>query len=288
MTHYREILSPLAVVGADGKMGNFLSRTLRAKGVEILAIEKETSSVQRAEVLRKAQVVVISVPISVTVEVVEGLIPLLNSDALLVDLTSLKELPLAAMRLHRGEVLGLHPMFAPNDNGFLGQTVAVCEERVGERAKGMLELLRECGAHLEFLSAQRHDQLMAVVQGLNHFHSIVFAHAFAALGVSVEETIAIASPIYRLRMQLMGRILAQSPELYADMEVFNPYVAPALKALHESSESFLSAILNGSRDECISFFKKAADNFGPYREQAHAESDKLLSQAFRQQSESIS
>jgi prephenate dehydrogenase len=118
---------------------------------------------------------------------------------------------------------------------------------------------------------------MAVVQGLNHFHSIVFAHAFAELGVSVPETISVASPIYKLRMQLMGRILAQDPNLYAEMELHNPYVIPALKSLQASAEKFFTAIESGSSEQCIQFFKQAADNFGSYRNQALSESNLVLS-----------
>lgn len=274
---YQE-LGPVAIIGGAGRMGRFFSQLFIEAQIPCHEIEISTPDIERAKILKDATVVIVSVPISITCQVLEEVLPLLSADCLLADLTSVKELPLRAMIKHSGEVLGLHPMFAPSPRGLTDQTVIVCEGRAGPIGKQLCHFIASRGARLKFLSAARHDQLMAIVQGLNHFHSIVFAHALGSLGIPVEDTIDVASPVYLLRMQLMGRILAQDPQLYADIQLYNPYGVEALKAFHASSEEFMEAILSGSSARCMEFFSSAAESFGAYRDTAQTESDALLAQ----------
>ena len=64
-------------------------------------------------ILTNADVVIISVPIDHTLETIERLKPYLTENMLLADLTSVKRAPLAKMLdVHKGAVVGLHPMFA--------------------------------------------------------------------------------------------------------------------------------------------------------------------------------
>jgi prephenate dehydrogenase len=176
------------------------------------------------------------------------------------DITSLKVKPLSAMMNHRGEVLGLHPMCAPAPQGLAGQPVVACRGRTGPASELFLEMLRSLGARVIEMDAERHDRLMAVVQGLNHFYSIVFAHALKSLGVSAEDTMEVASPVYELKMHLIGRILAENPELYVDIERENPYVPEALNTYLNSLQRFKST---ARARTASSFSRKHLSCLGP-------------------------
>lgn len=271
-----ECLSPIVIVGGTGNMGAFFHRMFLSRGVAVEIVEKETPHDQQQSALARAKAVLVSVPISKTIEVIRGILPFLPPDALLADVTSVKEEPVAAMSAHPGEVMGLHPMFGPTDRGIRGQTVVVCKHRDGERAETLRRFMEIEGARLHYLTPEQHDQLMAVVQGMNHFNAIVFAHALRSLQIDVDDTISVASPVYLLRMQLMGRILAQDPQLYADILLSNRHVAPALKELLSSSEKFSQVIGAGNYEGCVDFFKEAASALGSYGETALRESDELL------------
>lgn len=275
------VLTPLAIIGARGSMGAFFSKLLKDYGLSVLEIEIDTPSDARRELLSSSQAILFAVPISSAGSIIDEILPLAPQNALLVDLTSLKVKPLEAMMRHRGEVLGLHPMCAPSAAGLLNQPVVACMGRCAERSQLFLKLLGDLGARVIEMEAERHDRLMAVVQGLNHFYSIAFAHALRALGFSAEDTLQVASPVYELRMELIGRILAQNPELYVDIERENPYVPEALKAYLESLEVFKASIEGGSREDCIKFFLEAADAFGGYRYQALESSNQILAEKQR-------
>lgn len=270
-------ISPLAIVGARGKMGAWFTTLLGNHGLRIYEVDIETAEPERQEKLRAAKAVLFSVPISKTASVIESALPFIDPEALILDVTSLKTNPLKAMLKHRGEVLGLHPMCAPSEDGLQNQSVIACPGRVGTKAELFLTILAHLGAKIIEMDPERHDKVMAVVQGLHHFSSLVFAHALNATGVSVEESMQVASPVYELRMELVGRILAQNPQLYAEMELENPYIPEVLDAYTASLKHFKEAIEAHSQDACIRFITEAADSFGSYRFRALERSDELLS-----------
>jgi prephenate dehydrogenase len=257
-------------------MGAWYTKLLRSYGCLVHEVDRDTSEQMRFAALRESSSVLISVPISITEEVVRKTIPELKPDALLLDITSLKVKPLATMLEHQGEVLGLHPMCAPSEVGLINQPVVVCKGRHGPKAEAFVEILRDLGAKLREMDAQQHDKLMAIVQGLHHFYAIVFAHSLKALGISPEETMQVSSPVYELRTQLMGRVLGQDPNLYVDIELENPHVPGVLRAYAQSVEQFKDAIERGSREDCLAFFQQAVDAFGEYRYEALRQSDVVL------------
>ncbi|MFP6599281.1 MAG: prephenate dehydrogenase dimerization domain-containing protein, partial [Deltaproteobacteria bacterium] len=67
-----------------------------------------------------------------------------------------------------------------------------------------------------------HDRMMAVVQVLVHFNTMVTGEALRLSGASIQESLAFTSPIYRLELAFIGRLFAQQPELYGEILMRNP------------------------------------------------------------------
>src|SRR5690606_19389442 len=127
---------------------------------------------------------------------------------ILMDLTSVKAPAVTAMPESSAEVLGLHPTLGPSVS-LAGQTVVACCARPGRHTAAFLDLLRRGGAYVKESTAETHDKMMFVVQGVTHFNAIVFAKLARKLNIYVAETLTYTSPIYRIRMDMIGRILAQ-------------------------------------------------------------------------------
>ena len=269
-------LSPCVVVGGSGRMGEWFISLLRACSITVHSLDEHSAPGEWGVKLGNAASVIVTVPIHLTCEVMSKVISLLHPTALLTDLTSIKSPVLKIMRTHPGEVVGLHPMCAPHLNGLHGQTVVWCEERRGRRAEVLQDVLSHLGAEVVPLSAEKHDRLMGLVQIGNHFQSVVLAFAAKSLGVSAADALKVASPIYKIRMQLMGRILAQDPTLYVDMFRENPEARAVLEILEEGTATFKNLILSENREGTLHFFKDAADGLGDYPKEALIESDALL------------
>lgn len=266
----------VAVVGGEGQMGSFFRRVLGEAGHATMSADLDTALTPE-QAAERADVVIISVPIEATVEVIRRVGPRMRQDALLMDVTSLKAEPVRAMLEHSAcEVVGAHPMFGPTVDSLHRQVVVLCPAR-GERwAAWLRETLESQAAEVIETTPERHDRLMAVIQALRHFATMAFGRALADLGVDIEETLRFTSPIYRLELAMVGRHFAQSPELYAEIEMRNPDRAEVIEALRRSVEELGAIVRDADREAFGREFRRVGAFFGDFRLRALEESSYLI------------
>lgn len=156
-------LRPVVIVGGGGQMGRLFEKMLTLSGYQVRILEQQDWPRAR-DIVADAGMVIVSVPIHVTEQVIAQLPPL-PSDCILVDLASVKSGPLQAMlAAHDGPVLGLHPMFGPDSGSLAKQVVVWCDGRQPEAYQWFLEQIQVWGARLHRISAVEHDQNMAFIQ----------------------------------------------------------------------------------------------------------------------------
>ncbi len=110
----------IAIIGGNGQMGRWFTRFFESQGLEVLVADVDTPQTSQ-EVAARADVVILSVPIPKVTEVAREVAPFLSPDAALVDLTSVKQRPMAAMMAaFPGEVVGTHPLFGPGEATIAG------------------------------------------------------------------------------------------------------------------------------------------------------------------------
>ena len=161
-------LRPVVIVGGGGQMGRMFEKMLTLSGYQVRILEQQDWD-RATEIVSDAGMVIVSVPIHVTEQVIAKL-PRLPSDCILVDLASVKNGPLQAMlAAHDGPVVGLHPMFGPDSGSLAKQVVVWCDGRQPEAYQWFLEQIQVWGARLHRISAVEHDQNMAFIQALRHF-----------------------------------------------------------------------------------------------------------------------
>ncbi|VDZ82082.1 T-protein [Kluyvera intermedia] len=137
-------LRPVVIVGGDGQMGRLFEKMLTLSGYQVRTLEKEDWA-RAPELVADAGMVIVSVPIHVTEQVIAKLPPL-PSDCILVDLCSVKAGPLQAMlSTHAGPVVGLHPMFGPDSGSLAKQVVVYCDGRQPEAYQWFLEQIQVWG-----------------------------------------------------------------------------------------------------------------------------------------------
>ena len=223
-------------------MGRLMARTFADLGHAVMVADLDTE-LSAAEAARHADVVVISVPIAVTEEVIRAVGPHVRSDALMIDVTSVKEAPLRAMlESTEASVVGTHPMFGPNVHSLQGQRVVLCSGRGEEWEAWLRRMFLARGLEVTDASPEQHDKAMGVVQVLNHFQTQVMGLTLARLGVPVQESLRFASPAYLMELYVAGRHFVQSPGLYGPIEMRNPRT-PEVTAAFRASAAELAAIL---------------------------------------------
>jgi chorismate mutase / prephenate dehydrogenase len=264
------------IVGGLGKMGGFFSTWFRQSDYEVRILDRDDWPRVRA-LAAKVDLCLLAVPIGVTPSVARRIGPELPARCVLADITSLKRKPVEAMvKAHAGPVVGLHPLFGPATVTMDKQIVVVSPGRHLEQCQWLLDQLSLWGNVLVETPAAEHDDIMGIVQALRHFATFTFGQFLHSRDVPITRTLELSSPIYRLELAMVGRLFAQDPALYAEIVFATPERLALLKDFIQSLQQNLSLVERGDKEEFIARFRKVAEWFGPFSEQAMRESTFLV------------
>ena len=180
------------------------------------------------------------------------------------------------MRVHRGPVAGLHPMFGPDVASFAGQVFVYAPGREAAAAEPLLEQIRRWGAKVVTCSAEEHDRSMGIIQALRHFTTFAYGVFLSKLNPDLSVILQLSSPIYRLELEMVGRLFAQDPRLYADIILANPRNTQIIRGYVESLAPELAMIEARDRDEFIRRFERVRRYFGDLAPAFMKESGRML------------
>ena len=264
------------LVGGNGSMGRYFFRWFEEASYKVRVLDNDDWP--RAEELCKGiDLAMICVPIEVTVDVIQKISKYLPSHCVLTDITSVKVPPLEAMlQAHKGPVMGLHPLFGATTSSFDKQIIVATPGRKDTECQWLLDQFTDWGAILVHAGAKEHDDIMGVVQTLRHFATFAFGQFLSKRRINLHRTLEFSSPIYRLELGMVGRLFTQDPSLYAEIILASPERRKILKDYLDSINENLNMIEAGDRDIFCDEFRKIADWFGPFSEQAMRESTYLI------------
>jgi chorismate mutase/prephenate dehydrogenase len=277
-----QVARTVAVIGAHGGLGQLLVRLFGDLGHHVLQVDVDTP-LRAADAAALADVTVLSVPIAVTEDVIAAVGPHVREDALLMDVTSLKAAPVAAMLAHtRGSVVGAHPMFGPSVHTLQGQRVVLCRGRGDAWFDWVAQSFASRGLVITEATPEAHDRAMAVVQVLNHFQTQVFGLTLARLGVPVAETRPYTSPSYLLELYVAARHFAQASALYGPIEMRNPELSRVTEALQTAARELAGILTAGDQAAFDAVFEEVRGYFGDFTGEALAQSRVLIDRIVEQ------
>ncbi len=266
---------PVFVFGGKGALGARLVSQLRQTGYSVTTIDKDDDWPDKDD-LNQAQLVLMSVPVNKTVELIKQLPPLAE-DCVLADVTSIKAAPLNAMlEQHSGPVVGLHPMFGPSVQNLAKQLVVVTHGRQPERYQWLLDQFVNWGAHLHEVNADKHDDAMGWIQAMRHLSTFAYGVHLANEGVDIKELLELSSPIYRMELMMIGRLFAQNAELYADIIAANKEQFASIRRYLQQFSAIIDDVEKGKKSDFISLFDEVSQYFGEFSGQFLKESESLV------------
>ncbi|MBP5475327.1 MAG: prephenate dehydrogenase/arogenate dehydrogenase family protein [Methanomicrobium sp.] len=269
-------------------MGTLFRGIFERAGIEVICSGVNTFYSNRY-LAAKCDIVIVSVPIHETIGVIEEIAPIMNKNQLLCDFTSIKTPPVEAMLKSEARVMGLHPMFGPSLSSIKGQTIVATPVRCSESDKKLLfDIFRNEGASVCIMTPGEHDRVMSIVQGLVHFATLSVAEAVrntlekseqSGDKLTLDTVISVMSPVYRIEMGLIGRILGQDAGLYGDILKMNPSVVPVIEEMSAAVSKLKGIVEDDSKesfDDFDRFFLNNREAFSSYLPQATADTDKLI------------
>ncbi|MHC5053903.1 MAG: bifunctional chorismate mutase/prephenate dehydrogenase [Planctomycetota bacterium] len=267
----------VVIVGGRGIMGSFMAARLEAYGHKVSGTGRAGWGGELEPLLKEADLVIVSVPIDRVEEIVRRAAAHMRPDAALADVTSVKRGPCAAMMdEHPGPVLGLHPMFGPGPTTFLSQIVVVCPGRGEDEYAWLIDLMEADGARLVRSTPEEHDRMMVAVQAARHFATVAMGVFLAGEGVDVARSLDFASPVYRLEIDMLGRLFAQDAWLYVDIMMATEERKAAITRLAETYTRLAEVVAAGDRDGLMAEFDSVKATLGPEAARALEESNRVI------------
>tara|TARA_R110001583_G_scaffold25250_4_gene91570 strand:- start:35957 stop:37084 length:1128 start_codon:yes stop_codon:yes gene_type:complete len=268
----------IVIIGGNGLLGKRFVEMFKLSGYDVDILGRSNWD-QAEKICSQAGLVIVGSPIDVTENVISQL-TYLPEDCILADITSVKDAPLKAMLdVHKGPVVGLHPMFGPDISSFAKQVIVYCDGRGEAQYAWLIEQMKIWGSHLYNVKASTHDESMTLIQALRHFTSFVYGVHLQAVDADLEQLLDLSSPIYRLELAMVGRLFAQEPALYADIILSQKGNLDMIKRYHQHFSDAIELLENSDREAFIKRFESVTDWMGNYSQLFLDESRVMLQQA---------
>ncbi|MCS7199067.1 MAG: prephenate dehydrogenase/arogenate dehydrogenase family protein [Caldimicrobium sp.] len=233
----------IGIIGGAGKMGTLFKNLFQKKGYPVVISDKN-QGLSYEELLKKAKVIILSLPMEVFSEVVSLIAPLVKEEHWVMDICSLKLEPSRIMRkyLKKGEILATHPLFGPFERDLRGKTVALFPLRAKNFFPWLRSIFLEEGLKVVKISPKKHDEIMGIVQVLNHFWLLILGKILHDSKLSLKEIIDLSTPSFLNQLKILKRLAMQDPQLYAYIQLENPFGAKFRKLLCRHCQKLASAL----------------------------------------------
>ena len=256
----------VAIIGGSGEMGRWFASFLSKEGKEVVISGRSESKLREAkqqlgvevassvEAVKSTDAVLLSVPIESFEEVVKEISPYVQPEQVVIDITSVKVLPVAVMHKHlkTGLVLGAHPLFGPGAKGVANQNFVLTPTNDKERtlAQKIREYLETRGGRVSLMTPEEHDEKMTVILGLSHFIAIVSADTLLSSD-KLEQPGEISGITYKVLLTLVESVISENPELYASLQMNLANVTEIEELFQRKAKEWADLVKNKDRQKFI-------------------------------------
>ncbi len=227
-----------------GSFGKFLAEKLSSHAkVLVYSYSGAGSSWQESiEQVAGCDYVIPAIPLDAYPRVLKQIKPLLGKNSVVVDVCSVKNKPIMYLHQHLPgtKFVAAHPMFGPESAGvsFDGHTLVMCPEGgMHEGYQAVKQFAQSLGLSVIEMSADEHDEEIAVVQGLTFF----IARALNSVGVEGQK---LHTPSFARLLHLAELEKHHSSELFTTIQNGNPKTSEVRQAFLRAAEEIDNRLAN--------------------------------------------
>jgi len=237
----------MLIVGGSGGMGTWFRGFLGLAGHDVDVVDPALAgmpaapgrfhSLEDAGDLDRYAAILVAVPLYRTPEVVAEVVAR-RPRAPVIEVASIKT-PLAGVvesgRKEGVQVFPLHPMFGPGKSYYEPLTFVLAA--YGDPAAEKREIsafLSHPYTRVVAVPFAHHDRLMGWLLGLAHLSNVLFGAALTRSGIEASELRACASTTFNRQAATALSVLAESPDLYLDIQHLNPHRHEVYAATREA------------------------------------------------------
>lgn len=244
-----------AIVGGAGQMGQWLADHLLSLGHSIiisdpaLAKSSNASSMPKHDIVldnksavRDADLVIISVPVALTADVIREITPHIREGSIICEISSIKANVQDALKeAAKKKVIPLciHLMFGPGARLLKKKVLLVPVSDIRYEQRIVRDIFP--GSEIIIVDAIEHDRAMALTLAIPYFINMIIG---AILSNEDVATLAkLGGTTFQIQQILTGAIMAQSAQLHFSLQTQNPEARPILKDLESSFKDILTLTL---------------------------------------------
>lgn len=249
----------ITIIGGSGGMGQVFGKyfkrhgfnvTLLARNENKLKIVAKNLGVNYELDLKKsvenADIVMISVPINSTSEMIQRIAPLMKKDSLLFDITSLKQEIYTILREVQEKYpiscLSIHPMFGPGIKTMKNYVILVLKidgtEQYNEIINKFLDLFRSDGFIITETTPDIHDSRIALTLGVPHMFNILFLNLLKRTNESLSELTRYTGTTFLLQKVFAESIIQREMEMFGEIQIKNDKFHKILDLLENLIEEY--------------------------------------------------
>jgi prephenate dehydrogenase len=228
-------LQQVAIVGAAGKMGTWFASYFAHRGLNVSAYDinqkkilKTSSKVKVQESLfecvHDADLVLVSVPVHKTPQVVKECTKNMKDGAIIAEISSVKNKTYGVLKKIPRNLrpLCIHPMFGPGASKKVETRMLLIPVRNEKIEVTIVKEIFENANVIVLPNAKQHDKSIAVVLGLTYFVNMVFAKVMSS-GNNLSMLKQVSGTTFSLQSLIAESIFTEEPDLVIALISENVY-----------------------------------------------------------------
>jgi len=210
-------------------------------------------------------VVILTVPIAKTKEMIKKIAPLAQKDTLVIDACSVKVFPCRWLEKYipkKTQIMGTHPMFGPVTTKFNldekyweleNKQVVLCPLRIKkENLENIIKFLKSLGLIVIVTTPEDHDKQNAKTLSFVHF----VGRSFTKAGIGQQK---IFTPGYADLLKIIPHTNDDKWQLFCDMNNFNPYSEKVREKFKKAGEELIEGLVKSKSIDDFEFNRNMID-----------------------------
>jgi len=276
------------IIGGSGGMGKLFGKYFKHHGLDVTIYARNRERLKDAATemgvnyefslersVKQADIVMVTIPISSTPEIIKRIGPYLKENALIFDITSIKKTVFEALKDLKNNFpvncISLHPMFGPGIKDMKNYVMVVL--KIGGTDKydiiinDLLDIFRSDGLIITETSPDIHDKRVALTLGVPHMLNILFLNLLKNSNENLNELTkytgttfllqkVFAESIIQREMEMFGEIQMENQQFLAILEMFEKLVIKYRKLIENKDTKGFNEIFSQGLD-----YSKKDDHF---------------------------
>jgi len=268
----------LTIIGGSGGMGRVFARYFKKHDFNIILYARNEEKLKQAasklnvnynlslkESVKDADIVMVTVPITSTIDIIKEVVPLLKSDSLIFDITSLKHDIIKeyeeARKKYPVNCLSLHPMFGPGIKDISNYVMLVLRvsgtANYNEIVNNLLDLFKSDGLVINETTPEIHDKRIAMILGVPHMFNILFLSLLRKLNEPLNELTKYTGTTFLLQKVFAESIIQREMEMFGDIQMQNKEFYKLLDELEDLLKDYKRIIQGKDTQGFFDIFTKA-------------------------------